>query len=127
MSQEVIAAILGSAIVLLGGAVGFILSKIFSMDGRLIKIETLFEMWSKTTAIANHSPHTEKYDAMAKKYYTDGLSVLEWEEFVILCLEIEKDETNSSEKRAQCWWLRCFAATKLGKPLPDPVEHRIQV
>lgn len=97
-----------------------------AVDKRLVKMETLMEILMKSSAMSLHSPHTREYDELAKKYYHGELDNTDWKRFYELCIDAEKAENNSSEKRAMSYTLACLCAQKLGIELPKPSEHTIK-
>lgn len=117
MSQEVFAAIVGSCLVLIGTALGFMINKVLSMDTRLVRIETFFDLMGKNLATALHSPTTPEFDLLAEKYSAHfDLSWDEWKRFKEICLDLQKHDSPHPHKISGYAVLAALCEHKLRLP-----------
>lgn len=125
MNESLFAAVIGSVLLIVSGAMGFILTKVFAMDGRMIRLETTFELWGHKAAGVLHSPHTPVLDALLEKYVsrTYELSNDEWRELNRMCEQIEKDISAPKEERALAAIVSATCHHKLLLPLPKVSLH----
>lgn len=124
MNQDLFNVIVG---VILTGVLAFgawlVLSQ-FSLDKRLTRIETLFEILGEKFAKVLHSPHTPELDSYLEKYIDNGyeMSFQEWRELMGRCEAIENDQACPKDQRLLAAFVSalCHHKLTLDKPLPKP-------
>ena len=99
-SDAIISAIIGSGLLILSSAVGVILKKMSTMDGRLIRIETTFDLMGHKMMGAFHSPHSPEIDAYLEKWQAKVITESEIQALKTLCEQIEADPSKPREERA---------------------------
>lgn len=124
MSNEaIISSIIGSGLLIACGAIGYILSKIFGMDGRLIRIETMLELWGHKSAMVLRSPHSPELDGMLDKYVNRDYELTkdEWLRLNCMCEEIESNVSLPKQERALAALISATCHHKLSLP---PIQVR---
>ena len=99
MSNEVWAAIMGSAIIVIASAVGWIGKTVVDQGREIASIKMFIELWGRNVSLAMHSPHTLEFDALVDKYSKNH--ELSWGEWQELKAETEKAMKNPLTPKAE--------------------------
>lgn len=125
MNQEVMLWLLGIVITVCLAIVGFLLLAHLDIIRRLVRIETMFEVYGEKAAKILHSPHTPQLDVLLEKYVDREyeLTPAEWKELLGRCETIENDSGNPKDQRALAAWVATVAHHKLQHPPPEFKKH----
>lgn len=100
-------------------------NQVLGVDKRLLRVETLFEMWGEKAAKFLHSPHTPKLDALLEKYYDKhyNLTPEEWTELYDMCREIEENTELPREERSLAGFISMMCAPQIKAEVLPPKKH----
>jgi hypothetical protein len=132
LSEQVILWFLGEAIVLAGIIVAAYIKLLEGqnrhaanavqrhndLDNRVVKLETLINLFGKKAATHLHSPHTPELDVLLDAYIDRHyeLSREQWQRLRELCDEVTNDKANKGDKVVFAAFLAAVADHKLELP-----------
>jgi hypothetical protein len=129
MNEQAILWFLGQLIVIIGsGVIAYInvilklndhstmaSNRHYTLDARVVKLETLLTMFGKKAANILHSPHTPELDTLLEKYVKRHyeLTYEEWKRLKQLCEEVIKEPHIKGDKVVFAAFLAAVADHKL--------------